>query len=217
MSLVLEALRRVEKPNERTGSIGAAVSSYRPTPRRRGFAIPLLLGFAVGGAALLLFTPPSGQRKATPGPNSNGGASGKAAPTRSARGGAGLPPPLILEPMVRPEAPRPRPAPSADMVAAARDRRAELSPLPGPARPAFVLQAISERDSHPIAIINDQLVREGDKLGTTRVLKIGADSVEVLLESGKKDFVRFAPPPPPDISPSPDPRPEGAPPLAFHS
>ena len=72
MSLVLEALRRVEKPNERTGSIGAAVSSYRPTPRRRGFAIPLLLGFAVGGAALLLFTPPSGQRKATPGSNSNG-------------------------------------------------------------------------------------------------------------------------------------------------
>ena len=81
--------------------------------------------------------------------------------------------------------------------------------------PGLVLQAISERDSQPIAIINDQLVKEGDKLGQVRVLRIGSDSVDVLLENGRNETVRFALPPPPlpedspspFPSPSPDPRP----------
>jgi hypothetical protein len=59
-----------------------------------------------------------------------------------------------------------------------------------------VLQAISERDSHPIAIINDLLVKEGDRLGPVRILRIGSESVEVLLGDGTRDTVRFAPPPP---------------------
>jgi hypothetical protein len=68
-----------------------------------------------------------------------------------------------------------------------------------------VLQAISERDSRPIAVISDQLVKEGDLVGGARVLKIGGDSVEVLLASGLKEVVRFLPPPS-DPTPSPEER-----------
>lgn len=66
----------------------------------------------------------------------------------------------------------------------------------------LVLQAISERDSHAIAVISDQLVKEGDLIGKTRVLKISADTVEVLLEGGRREVIRFQVPP--DPTPTPD-------------
>jgi hypothetical protein len=66
----------------------------------------------------------------------------------------------------------------------------------------LVLQAISERDSRAIAVISDQLVKEGDLIGNTRVLKIGADTVEVLLEGGRRELIRF--PTPPEATPTPD-------------
>jgi hypothetical protein len=70
----------------------------------------------------------------------------------------------------------------------------------------LILQAISERDSRPIAVINDQLVREGDLFEGARILRIGAESVDVRLENGKAATVRFAPPPPEVPSPTPDSR-----------
>jgi hypothetical protein len=70
----------------------------------------------------------------------------------------------------------------------------------------LTLQAISERDSYPIAIINDQLFKEGDMIGRTRILRINSDSVDVLLESGKRETVRFGPPSAPALSPSSDSR-----------
>ena len=199
MSLVMEALRRVEKPDARAGSIGAAVSSYEPPTKRRGMATPLLLGLAAGGATILLMSPPSRPEGAS--------AANSAAPVaspQSLKGGAALPPPLIVEPLTLPEAAPSHPNPSAEAgllpAALASPHRA-----PAPARPALVLQAISERDSRPIAVVSDTLVREGDWLGSTRVLKIGEDFLEVLLEDGRRDFVRFAPAPLPDISPTPHP------------
>lgn len=213
MSLVLEALRRVEKPDARAGSIGVAVSSYRPLPKRRGFIIPLFLGLATGGASVLFFSPTAGPRRE---PESGAVVSAAIAPTLPAKGRAGLPPPLIVEPLVRPEDAPPRPAPAAVSSVRLPNPSEAFDRPAGSPRPALVLQAISERDGRPIAIINDQLVKDGDRLGTIRVLRIGDDSVEVLLENGKKDVVRFAPPPPPEPSPSPEPRPQGAPPHALH-
>ncbi len=91
--------------------------------------------------------------------------------------------------------------------AAASSRPAKPSAASGPiARPPLILQAISERDSRPVAVINDQLVREGDLFEGARVLRIGAESVDVLLENGKTATVRFAPPPPSGLSPIPESR-----------
>ena len=202
MSLVIEALRRVEKTDARAGSIGAAVASYRETPRPRGSVAPLFLGLLTGGAMVFLFGPQSRDVDRV------SARSVEAAPSPQARylkGAAGLPPPLIIESALSSE-----PRKSAD---AGSGSGVELSPTdPHPraeapsrapvASPSLVLQAISERDSRPIAIINDQLVNEGDRLGPVRVLRIGPDSVEVLLENGEHDTVRFSPPPPP---PAPEP------------
>ena len=210
MSLVIEALRRVEKTDARAGSVAAAVASYRPAPRPRGSVIPLLLGLLTGGTVVFLLGAQG--RNAV---DSGAGADDAAvtARTRPLKGAAGLPPPLIIETAARPEDVRAPKATESRPAALAASRPLEQG-LGGPApaaRPSLVLQAISERDSRPIAIINDQLVREGEKLGAVRVLRIGADSVEVQLENGQHDTVRFAPPPPPaapEASPSstPDPR-----------
>jgi len=210
VSLVIEALRRVEKTDARTGSIGAAVASYRPTPRPRGSTVPLLLGVLTGGALVFLL---GTQGRNPESVSARSGDAPSAPPGSRLKGAAGLPPPLIIEPVVRPSEARSSSGTDSGSegapVPANADRRREAPLRTVAAPPSLVLQAISERDSLPIAIINDQLVREGDKLGAVRVVRIGPDSVEVVLENGKNDIVRFAPPPPPspEASPSPDPHP----------
>lgn len=194
MSLVLEALRRVEKPGAAARSVGASIASYRPARRRGGTVFPLLLGLGAGGIATAFFGPPANRPSSPATPASSGAVSEADRAARTPKGRAGLPPP-IFESRVGPPV--------------ARQATAPVSFTPRPAAPAMasapalVLQGISERDSQPIAIINDQLVREGDRLGTARVLSIGSDSVEVVLENGKRETVHFAPPP--ESSPTPDP------------
>lgn len=209
MSLVIEALRRVEKTDARTGSIGAAVASYRPVPKPRGSVIPLLLGLLTGGTVVFLL---GAQGRNGVDVSAQPGDEAPAPPTRPLKGAAGLPPPLIIEPL--PRSAELRASRATDSPTEALSPSGAVDPrTEGPARAArasLVLQAISERDSRPIAIINDQLVREGEKVGAVRVLRIGPDSVEVLLENGQHETVRFAPPPPqaPEAppTPSPDPR-----------
>ena len=212
MSLVLEALRRVEKPDAQAGIVGVAVPSYRPAPRRRRSLWPLAFGLGAGGLLVLAFGPAS-RPAAAPDAAPETAPLRTGSTTRTARGGAGLPPPLIIEPPNRMATFRPveaeldRSAPSRGV--GSTEPRRELSRRPAPAAPsppAFVLQAISQRDSHPIAIINDRLVKEGDRLAGARVVKIGAETVEIELDSGARELVRFVPPP---LEPSPTPWPEG--------
>lgn len=208
MSLVLDALRRVEKPDARTGSVGVAVASYRPLRRPRRSWAPLLLGLIVGGAAVLLFGPSPGRlgtSEARPA-GSAGALASNGLPSR-ALGGAGLPPPLILDAdaaAVGPQSPTDAPQPAATRRGPTSPRLDSVAPTEPVAMISrgLVLQAISERDSQAIAVISDQLVREGDLIGKARVLKIGADTVELLLEGGRRELIRF--PIPPDATPTPD-------------
>lgn len=214
MSLVLEALRRVEKPDAQAGIVGVAVPSYRPVSRKRRSLWPLALGLGAGGLLVLAFGPASRPAAAPDAPPEPARPRTETT-TRTARGGAGLPPPLIIEPTNRRAAPRPEGGAAADLDRSDSTRRARLADprpelsrpsAPGTSRtPAFVLQAISERDSKPIAVINDQLVKEGDRLAGALVVKIGAETVEIVLDSGARDLVRFAPPPPPEPSPTSSP------------
>jgi hypothetical protein len=54
----------------------------------------------------------------------------------------------------------------------------------------FVLEAISERDGSPVAVVNDHLVKEGDLVDGARIVRIGADEVEIEV-AGTHRVVRF--------------------------
>ena len=68
------------------------------------------------------------------------------------------------------------------------------APVAAPAAPAadpvLRLQAISERDGTPVAVVNDRIVREGDRFDGVRVLRIGAAEVEVEV-NGARRILRF--------------------------
>ena len=204
MSLVLDALRRVEKPDARTGSVGVAVASYRPRRRPRRSWAPLLLGLIVGGVAVLLFGPSGGSLGTS---EALKAASASNAQPRRALGGAGLPPPLILDTAFAAVGPKGSLDPSQPPFTQRRpasirsESAAPAEPVAAVSR-GLVLQAISERDSHAIAVISDQLVKEGDLIGKARVLKIGVDTVEILREGGRRELIRFQVPP--DPTPTPD-------------
>jgi hypothetical protein len=159
----------------------------------------LVLGLCTGGLVVALFGPQVNSPLNPAAPVADEGPQASASSGRTLKGRAGLPPAIF--------------PPSGGGGVAASGAKASIvskpSPPPAPGlRPlagGLILQAISERDSHPIAIINDQLVKEGDFLGKARVLRIDFDSVEVLLENGMPDTVRFAPPPRPEPTPTPEP------------
>ena len=73
------------------------------------------------------------------------------------------------------------PAPPDGAAAAARTR-----PAPDDLR----LNAISQRDGQPVALVNDRLVREGDSFDGVRVLRIGEAEVEVEVR-GQRRVLRF--------------------------
>jgi hypothetical protein len=64
------------------------------------------------------------------------------------------------------------------------------SPTDTPPQPEFRLTAISSRDGHPIALLNDRLVREGDRFDEVTILRINETSVEIEVR-GKRQTVGF--------------------------
>jgi hypothetical protein len=52
------------------------------------------------------------------------------------------------------------------------------------------LNAISQRDGRPLALINDHLVFEGDSFDGVKILRIGETEVEVEVR-GKRRVLRF--------------------------
>lgn len=77
---------------------------------------------------------------------------------------------------------------SAKETAEPRPARAK-EPRPAGAE-AYQLQAISAQEGHPVAILNDHLVREGDSFDGVKVLRIGADEVEIEV-AGRRRVLKF--------------------------
>jgi hypothetical protein len=59
-----------------------------------------------------------------------------------------------------------------------------------PAGDELRLNAISERDGRPMALINDRLVFEGDSFDGVKILRIGGAEVEVEVR-GRRRVLRF--------------------------
>ncbi|TMB55521.1 MAG: hypothetical protein E6J47_06620 [Chloroflexi bacterium] len=204
MSLILEALKKLEREKQ-AGARGLVVLSHLPwTGPRSGRtaivgALVAVVAVAAGGAAVWRWRSAAGAPAVIATPP---GPSPTAAPLIPDPGPA-MPSARVAPPEqvdTRPVAVRP-PAPPVSLLAPPRaegggpDPPADAPPgaREGPATGKAVelrLNAISVRDGHPVAILNDRLVREGDSFDGIRVLRIGDAEVEVEV-AGQRRTLRF--------------------------
>jgi hypothetical protein len=185
VSLILDALKKVEREKDAhepnvlvVGSVpwGARARARRPL-------VVALLGTVL--VALVAFALWPRERAARPvAPPSTPASSPEPAPTP---GTASVRPPTTSAPaaVVPPPEPRRPPVPAAEPAAA------EAPPsAPAPATDDLRLNAISQRDGRPVALINDRLVFEGDGFDGVKVLRIGEAEVEVEVR-GQRRVLRF--------------------------
>jgi hypothetical protein len=192
MSLILEALRKREREKQ-VPERGFLVMAPAPwaASRKRGVWMSLVGGamaFALG-VAFMAWRAPRPAVEAPP-----------AAPTAPRPELAPTPVGTLLPartseaqaaPVPRAEPGPPEPAlPVTHREAEGLPTRtAAIAPAPTPA-PRFVLQAISERDGLPVALISDRLMRVGDEWEGARVLRIGDAEVEIEV-AGKHVTLHF--------------------------
>lgn len=208
MSLILDALRKLERdkdPREPGVLVVGAVPWGAPTRSRR----PLLLALAGIGLVVLLAValwrlsrrpapaapaPPVSVVPVTPASTPAPLPPPAPSPSVTASRPAAAPRPAPTPPAARPE---PVPVPAAPgPVTPARETRAEdesarpSAPVQPPAAGTLRLNAISQRDGRPVALINDRLLFEGDSFDGVKVLRIGEAEVEVEVH-GKRRVLRF--------------------------
>jgi hypothetical protein len=177
--LILEALKKLDREKQlpEKGFLVVAQAGWPARDASRGpwIVAGLLAGLALAAIVLL----PRPESRPSPAPP---------------RAGASAPAPVAAVP-TRPVATRPS-APAATLPAAPVQVLTEpvLRPAPAatppPSAAPLVLQAITQRDGRPLALINDRLVREGDELEGVRVIRIGEAEVEVEV-AGKRSVLRF--------------------------
>lgn len=194
MSLIFEALKKLERekdaPERGVVVVGSGAWGERePRSRARTAAAVGLLALGLALAAFALRPRPAGpvpqapEAAAVPTAAPSVAAPMPSEPTGRVRSAETAPPAARL---VLPTASPPRNAPAEGAVAP--------EPAPPPvapaAQPEFRLNAISSREGHPVALLNDRLVREGDVIEGVRVLHIGDDFVEIEVK-GERRTIRF--------------------------
>lgn len=207
MSLILEALKKLEREKQ-SPDRGFLVMAHVPWATaaagrggRRFWIVSGLLAIAL--AALAVTLPRIGRAPAHPEP----APAAPVAPVAQAplAGGPGpgdlrrLDPrpgaegPGVSQVPVAPgvTAPAPRVAPWPTTDPSVRSTPDEPPPSSTPAAGGELrLNAISQQDGRPVAILNERLVREGDVFDGIRVVRIGEAEVEVEVD-GKRRIVRF--------------------------
>jgi hypothetical protein len=192
VSLILDALKKLEREKD-AREPGVLVVGSVPWGARARSRAPLATALtALGVVALVAFAlwPRSRPvpKAASPSP--------RAASTAVPAAG---PAPATPAPPAVPAAASPSVAPPPDPRRLSLPLAAEEAPAPSSAAPAgertpgaddLQLNAISQRDGRPIALINDHLVFEGDSFDGVRILRIGETEVEVEVR-GKRRVLRF--------------------------
>jgi MSHA biogenesis protein MshK len=168
MSLILEALKKLERDKQapdRGFVVMAPVTWPSAVTPRVAVALPLMLVTAAAGAGAYLALTRAAERSALP------------------------PAPIVIAaPPAAAEVPRPAPP-----VAAPRPRagaRAAAAAASAAPEEPLELQAISQRDGKPVAVLNGRVVGEGDGFDQVRVIRIGASEVEVEVR-GKRRLLQF--------------------------
>jgi MSHA biogenesis protein MshK len=174
VSLILEALKKVERERatpEQRGFLVLGPAAWSPSRPYVGMVLGMIGAALLAGGVVYLFTRPDAPPSA-------------AVPRAAAPAVAPLPPPREMPPATVAWEPPP--------VSAARPRPSATTPPTTPAAPSrvLVLNAISEQDGVPIAVIDDRVVREGDRFDGVRVVRIRATEVEVEVD-GARRVLRF--------------------------
>ncbi len=173
MSLILEALRKLEReaPSDETRKtvvlLAPLPSGQTARGARRRWLWWLGAGLLLVGVALALVPllhPPARLRR-----NDTSLSSTRVQPEHAAAPSPGV---AVAVPLPTVLAPRLAPAKPPQVALAAPT--AQPSP-----RPRYVLSAIGERDGRPIAMLNDQIVREGDRVDGAVVRRISEGAVEI--------------------------------------
>ena len=216
MSLILEALKKLEREKQ-AGERGLVVLSHLPwvgAQTGRGglaagsVAILALILLVLGAVGIWHWRGATPTAQAPlPGTTSTAVPAGRSAPpagpptdASALTSGAPIaPPPARTDTpsaAARPELPATRlPFPVAAATPLPDTPVARPEPIdpgrPTPATPGEIhLNAISVRDGHPVAILNDRLVREGDSFDGIHVLRIGEAEVEVEV-NGVRRMLKF--------------------------
>jgi hypothetical protein len=175
MSLILEALRKLEReaPSDETRKTVVLLAPLPSGQTARGarrrwlwwLGAGLLL-VAVALALVPLLHPPARlQENDTSRTSTRVQPEHAAAPSPGVASAVAVPLPTVLAPRLAPATPPP--------VALA-------APTAHPApSPRYVLSAIGERDGRPIAMLNDQIVHEGDRVDGAVVRRISEGVVEI--------------------------------------
>ncbi len=173
MSLILEALKKLER-EKAVPERGFLVMAHLPWARSGRVGARLLglatLALALAAAGFLLWRSRAPLVAPAPTPTP------AALPPRA--GVVALPSPTVTPPAPAATAPPATPAP---------DRPAPRQPE---AASEFRLNAITVQDGHPVAVLNDRIVREGDSFEGVRVLRIGETEVEIEVK-GQRRVIRF--------------------------
>ena len=188
MSLILEALKKLERERDTSGRgfLVVAQTPWRGATRARWLrwsALALAGGALAGAGAWLSWRAlSSGAHPAAP-------SASAATPAPAAASGAGLPPPIWDTPApARPSSTRLAGAPPA----AASPGAVRATPSPAGTEPAAApvatlrLEAISVQNGEPVAVINGRLVRAGESVDGALVTWIGADAVEVEVDGRRR-------------------------------
>lgn len=193
MSLILEALKKLDREKEAPDR-GFLILAPATWPSRGAGRLPLVmsllaLGLASGGlvAGLWLAQARSAQRAmmapATPPAMAPAALPGPAGPPRV--------PALAPGAARSARPPAAEPADKTDLPESPRTERPPAAATPAPPPEArYVLQAISQKDGRPVAVLNDRLVREGDSFDGVSILRIGETEVEIEVD-GRRQVVRF--------------------------
>jgi hypothetical protein len=201
VSLILEALKKLDrekKTPDRGFLVVGAVPWPAPRPRRALPTVIVLIAGAAAGAALWLAWRAAAVREETRAPVAT-----PSAPPASVAAGPAAAQPAATPPVVAPRAtlplgiPIPTPRPRVGEKPPAMERPPDLQP-DAPARPdapaepgaGLQLQAISQREGKPVAVLNNRVVHEGDHFDGVTIVRIGADEVEIEVQ-GRRRTLRF--------------------------
>jgi hypothetical protein len=186
VSLILEALRKLER-EKGAPERGFTVFAATPWPVRSR----VRLATAVVAGGLLVAAGVAVGLALRPGPPAPPAAAPAATPTPVADAPPVFAPPPAAGPLAPPRRPVP---PAATSPPAPAAEAATPDPLPtappSPADEPLRLQAISEQDGRPVAVLNERIVREGDEFDGIRVIRIGAGEVEVAVR-GQRRVLKF--------------------------